>query len=76
MQIETDDYVTVRQAFELLGVKAPNIHVGILRGSLAAIDPWVSFLVERASLETYRAHTQPDGMKVQGRPRKRMENGR
>lgn len=70
MLIETDDYVTLKEAAELLGITTSTLSVQILRGNLAAIKPWGNYLIPRAAVAEYKARTQPCGFPRGGRPRK------
>ena len=73
MMIETDDYMSLREAAEEIGVTPSTLSVSILRGNLEAIKPWGSYLVLRTSAAEYKARTQPDGIPCSGRPRKRIK---
>lgn len=65
---------TVMEAAEALGVSESAIRNATLQGRLPFVMKWGRKLISTEALEAYKARTQPDGVKLKGRPNKTSSN--
>lgn len=72
--MNTNDYLTVDQAAERLGITTPAVYIAIREKRLPARRLFGRLVVHQRDLDAYQARTQADGQPRTarpGRPRKR-----
>lgn len=66
--MEPDDFLTIPETAQALGLAVPSVHDALYGGRLAFVKMYGRKLIARAEVESYRARTQPTGSKRRGRP--------
>lgn len=67
----SEQYLSMKQAAEQLGVVDSRIRQAVIDGSLPHVVLFGRKLIPRDALRDYEARTQPQGRKKIGRPRKK-----
>lgn len=68
--MEQETLLTVEEVASVLGVNRVSVYTAIREDRLPFIKRYGKKLVRLPDLEAYKARTQPDGVKLRGRPRK------
>lgn len=68
--MDTENLMTIKQAAKELGVSENAIRNATLDGRLPFVAMFSRKLIQRADVEAYRRRSQPDGVKLRGRPRR------
>lgn len=66
--METEEFLTIPETAQALGLAVSSIHDALYQGRLAFVKMYGRKLITRAEVENYRARTQPTGSKRRGRP--------
>ena len=66
--MDTDTLLTVHEAAASIGVSDSAIRNATLKRRLPFVVKFGRKLIEQDALEEYRQRTQPDGIKLRGRP--------
>lgn len=69
--MDTESLMTVREAAEKIGVSENAIRNATLDGRLPFIIKFGRKLITQEAFNEYRIRTQPEGVKLRGRPRLR-----
>ncbi len=70
--VYTNDYMPVAVAAERLGIRRSAVYEAIKRGHFHPVDVYGSGWLSVEEVEAYRKHTQPEGEKAKGRPKKQQ----
>lgn len=65
-----EDYLSVRGAAELIGVKPQTVWTAVREGRIEYLSIAGKKVIRRDAAEAYKARTQQGGGKPAGRPRK------
>lgn len=71
--MDTESLMTVREAAEKIGVSENAIRNATLDGRLPFIIKFGRKLITQEAFNEYRIRTQPEGVKLKGRPRRSNE---
>jgi hypothetical protein len=66
----TNDYMPISVAAKRLGIRRSAVYEAIHRGRFSPVDVYGTAWVSAVEVEAYREATQPNGVKLRGRPRK------
>lgn len=66
--MDTETLLTVKEAAQRIGISESAIRNATLDGRLAYVVKFGRKLVEKEALDEYQARTQPEGVKLRGRP--------
>jgi excisionase family DNA binding protein len=70
-----DDYLSVRGAAELIGVRPQTMWTAVREGRIEYLSIGGKKVIHKDAAAAYKSRTQQNGVKPAGRPRKGGDNG-
>ncbi len=71
--MDTETLLTVKEAAQRIGVSESAIRNATLDGRLAYVVKFGRKLIEKGALDEYQVRTQPEGVKLRGRPSRKND---
>lgn len=71
--MDTENFLTVREAAAALGVSESAVRNAMLEGRLSSAVALGKKVIARADLAAYQQRTQQGGVKPRGRPKKAID---